>query len=135
VRSISTNAAADELALRADVLHLTDPIPGIAIGGVPGGGTTTWSLQYTVPGSGVRHALVSAGLCNNDSVTRHGALMVVPSGGGIDNQYLVQSPTLFSGESQVLEWLTLDPGDQVYAWAEVNGVIGSYLSVIEVATP
>jgi len=135
LRSISSNAAADELALRADILHLTDSIPGILIGGVPGGGTTTWSLQYTVPGSGVRHALISASLCNNDTVPRHGAVMVIPSGGGIDNQYLVQSPTLYSGESQVLEWITLDPGDLVYAWAEVNGVIGSYLSVVEVATP
>jgi hypothetical protein len=135
LRTISTNATADEVALRADVLHLTDDVAGIELGGAVGGGTMAWALQYTVPGSGVRQALVSSSLTNNDTVVRNGAIMIVPSGGGIDAQYLIQNALLASGESQVVEWITMDPGDAVYAGADANGVVGSYLTVVEFATP
>jgi hypothetical protein len=129
--SISSDASADDVALRAEALILTAEPDGLNLGADTQGATTSLGQFYQCPTSGVRHAIASVILTNADSVKRQVRAQVVPSGGGADEAQNVINRQLFAGESVAIEWLNLEPGDSVYIRAAANSVVGAYISVVE----
>ncbi len=136
VRSISSDAAADEVALRLDVSEADDAITGVTLAVVDGVAlTATLVSQYACPGSGVEHAeTMAVTICNTDSVARTVTVEVRPSGGSQTDKQNVMAASVGAGETVIFGGITLEPGDAIFAKASSAAVVSCRVSPVEFAT-
>ena len=136
LRSISSDAAANEVALAAVVSEAADALTGVALVVKDGVAlTATLVSQYVCPGSGVEHAEVLAvTVCNTDSADRTVTVEVRPSGGSQSDKQNRLAESVVSGESLIFGGISLEPGDAIFAKASVASVVSFRVSPVEFAT-
>jgi hypothetical protein len=140
IRSISSDAAANEVGLRAEVLELASAVSGVTFKVIDGVAlTTSIASQYACPSSNVQHAdVVAITLCNTDSSARTATVEIRPSGGSQTDRQNVMAQSLFAGESVIAfgvdQAIVLEPSDAVYAKASTGAVVSCRVTVVEYAT-
>lgn len=132
---VASAAAAAVVSLRADVLEFDAQPAGLTLkvidGASLGASATTY---YTVPGSGVTHAvLLATTLCNGDTVSRRPHVHVIPSGGSAVVANRIWFDELVTKETALFSrFEVLEPGDFIQALASSAGAIGARFTVLEV---
>lgn len=141
LRSISSNASADEVALRGELTELSSGAPpGTALIVDDGDVLTTSPVAYyTCPSTNVQHANVVAITCANASgIDQSLYVAIVPSGQSDAGRRRVFSGTIYTGETIVIGGpespFVLEPGDAVYANCGQNSAVGFRVSAVEYAT-
>lgn len=140
IRSISSGASANEVALRAEVIEFTGhPDGGTCIVDDGDALTVSDATYYTCPASNVQHAhLVAITICNTDSSARTVEVAIIPSGQTVSGRYRVFAGTVQAGETIVLgepdQPYVLEPGDFVQAKASAGSVVGFRITPVEYAT-
>lgn len=140
IRSISSGASANEVAVRAEVLELATAVPGATLAVDDGSVlTTSKAAYYTCPASGVQHAnAVAITFCNTDSSPRTVTVEIRPSGGSAVDRQNIFNGSVAAGETVILGGadapFVLEPGDGVYAMASAGSVVGFRVSPVQYAT-
>ena len=123
IRSISSDAAAGNVALRAEIAEVSDSVEGVGLV-VDDGVTLTTSFvnQYACPSSGVQHATVlSIIICNSGSADRTVEIEIRPSGGSATTRQQIVHESVPDGLSLGIGGFTLEPGDSIRAKASGTG--------------
>lgn len=128
-------AAAAVVSLRAEILEYAAQPAGLTLKVINGAALgSSVATYYTVPGSGVTHAiLLATTLANTDSVSRTPHVHVIPSGGAAAVANRVWSDALVTKETALFAQLeVLEPGDFIQAKADAAAVVGARFTVLEV---
>lgn len=129
-------AAASVVAMRAEITEWASQPGGLTLKVVDGVQlATTYSTIYTVPSTGVKHALLlNYTLCNTDSSSRSPQVTLVESGDTSSAEDEIFGDTMITKETVIDDtWRVLEPSDFIQARnAAAANVVSCRVTMLEV---
>jgi hypothetical protein len=136
LRSISADAAANEVALRAEVLTYETAPSGLAYPIDQGDALTAATATYYTAPSGKRTTLLVVTICNTDTVARTVTVNLIPNGGSASAINRIFNDLVQAGETVTMDDpKIMDAGDFVQAMASAAAVVGFRITALEADLP